>query len=138
MAAASRTIYFKNSAGCLWEEPEAYVRLDYYPGKREEAQFRALLGHARQAMQRHGWNRMLINQQHMTPLTAPEADWMVNEWLPLAVRESGYRHGAIVLARDVFARLAMNNVEAAARRLATLYRNFEDEATALRWLLAQQ
>lgn len=137
MAAAARTIYFKNSAGCLWEEPEAYLRLDYYPGKREEVQFRALLNHARQAMQRHGWNRMLINQQHMTALSTQEADWMVNEWLPLAIQENGYRHGAIVLARDVFARLAMNNVEASARQLAPIYRNFEEEVTALKWLLSQ-
>ncbi|MGI4875836.1 MAG: STAS/SEC14 domain-containing protein [Janthinobacterium lividum] len=137
MPAASRTIYFKNNAGCLWEEPESYLRLEYYPGKREEAQFRALLSHARQALQRHGWNRILIDQQHMTAFSAAEANWLLHDWLPVTVRETGYRHGAVLLAHDVFARLAMTSVEAAANQQVSIYRNFSDEATALAWLLKQ-
>ncbi len=60
-AITARTIYFKNNAGCLWEEPQSYLRLDYNPGLREEAQFRALLTHARQALRRRGWAKMLVN-----------------------------------------------------------------------------
>jgi hypothetical protein len=137
MSAASRTIYFKNNVGCLWEEPEGYLRLDYYPGPREEAQFRALLTHVRQAMQRHNWSRLLVNQQQMSALTPAEETWMVNEWLPQAVLENGYRHGAVIVAHDVFARLAMTGLVMTSRKLGHTYRNFEHDQEAIAWLVAQ-
>ena len=137
MPAASRSIYFKNNVGCLWEEPGAYVHLEYYPGPREDVQFRALLTHARQAMQRRGWSRMLINQQQMSPFTPGEESWMTSEWLPQAVRDSGYRHGAVVVAHDVFARLAMTGLVMTSRKLGHTYRNFEEEKDAVNWLLQQ-
>lgn len=137
MPAASRTIYFKNNVGCLWEEPEAYLYLEYYPGPREEVQFRALLTHVRQAMQRRSWSRMLVNQQQMSAFTPTEESWMMNEWLPQAVRENGYRHGAVVVAHDVFARLAMTGIVMTSRKLGHTYRNFEHEKEAISWLLTQ-
>lgn len=138
MSSATRTIYFKNGIGCIWEEPQAYLRLDYYPGPREEAQFKALLTHARQAMQRRGWSGLLVNQQQMSAFTPAEENWMVNEWLPRAVQENGYRYGAVLVAHDVFARLAMNSLVMSSRKLGHLYRNFDDEAAAIAWLLRQQ
>jgi len=137
MAVATRTIYFKNNAGCAWEEPAGYLRLDYYPGPREEAQFRALLTHVRQALQRRGWARMLVNQQQMSPFTPAEEAWMMDEWLPVAVRENGYRYGAVLVAHNVFARLAMTGIVMTSRKLGHTYRNFEQEAEAEAWLLAQ-
>jgi hypothetical protein len=137
MSAVTRTIYFKNNVGCLWEEPGGFLRLDYYKGPREEAQFRALLTHVRQAMQRHGWSRLLINQQEMNALTASEENWMINEWLPKAVLENGYRYGAVIVAHDVFARLAMTGIVMTSRKLGHTYRNFEHEKEAVEWLLAQ-
>lgn len=135
--AATSTIYFKNNVGCVWEEPTGYLRLEYYSGPRLEAQFRALLTHGRQALQRHGWSRMLVNQQQMSPFTTAEESWMMNEWLPLAVQESGYRYGAVVVAHDVFARLAMTGIVMASRKLGHTYRNFEHEKEAVEWLLTQ-
>jgi hypothetical protein len=135
---AARTIYFKNSAGCLWEEPAAYIRLDYYAGVRSETQFQALLTHAQQAMRRHGWNRMLVNQQAMSAFTPTEENWMINDWLPRAVRDAGYRYGAVVVAHNVFARLAMTGLVMTSRKLGHLYRNFEHEPDAITWLLEQQ
>jgi hypothetical protein len=137
MLADSRTIYFKNNAGCVWEEPQAYLRLDYYAGPRNETQFQALLTHARQAMLRHSWSKMLINQQLMSAFTPSEESWMIHNWLPRAVQEAGYRHGALVVAQDVFARLAMTNVVMSSHKLGHLYRSFEQEPEALTWLLAQ-
>jgi hypothetical protein len=138
MPAASRTIYFKNSIGCIWEEPQDFLRLDYYAGPREESHFRALLTHVRQAMQRRKWDRLLVNQKEMSAFTPAEETWMVDEWLPVAVRENGYRYGAVVVAHDVFARLAMSNIISTSRKLGHLYRNFEGETDATNWLLAQQ
>lgn len=134
--ATARTIYFKNSIGCIWEEPQEYLRLDYYPGPREEGQFRSMLTHLRQAMHRRGWSRVLINQQQMSAFTPTEENWMTNEWLPQAVHENGYRYGAVLVAHDVFARLAMNSLLVTSRKIGHLYRNFEEETAAVAWLLS--
>ena len=71
------------------------------------------------------------------PYTPAEQDWMTNEWLPRAVREYGYRYGAVLVAHDVFARLAMNQLVMATRTLPHTYRTFEAEAEAVAWLLEQ-
>ncbi|MGI4738593.1 MAG: hypothetical protein ACRYG7_25770 [Janthinobacterium lividum] len=136
MLAPTPTIYFKNTVGCIWEEPAGYLRLDYYPGVREQTQFKALLTHVRQAMIRRGWNRLLVNQQQMSPFTPVEEAWMTTEWLPQTVREAGYRYGAVLVARDVFARLAMSSLLPTSRKLGHLYRNFEHETEAVGWLLS--
>lgn len=136
MAAATRSLYFENSHGRIWEEPAGYVRLEYHAGPRETVQFRALLTHAAQAMSRRRWSGMLVDQRNMAPFNPTEQDWMTNEWLPRAVQEHGYRHGAILLAHNVFARLATTQFVMATRDLPHTYRNFESEAEALAWLAA--
>jgi hypothetical protein len=134
MAAATRSLYFENSHGRLWEEPAGYVRLEYKAGPRDPVPFRALLTHAAQALSRRGWSRMLVDQREMAPFNPTEQDWMTNEWLPRAVNEHGYRLGAVLVAHNVFARLAMNQFVMATRGLPHTYRTFEAEAEALAWL----
>lgn len=129
---ASRSIYFENAAGRVWEEPLHYLRLDYYANPREEAVFRALLTHVLRAMIRRG--RMLIDQRRMRPYSATGRAWPVAEWLPRAIREAGYRHGAVVLAENAFARLSMTRLAMATRGLGNTCKTFENEAQAIEWL----
>lgn len=134
MPPATRSLYFENSIGRLWEEPDGYLRLEYKPNPREAVQFRALLTHAAQALSRHHWANMLVDQRQMTPFTPAEQAWMSGEWLPKAVHEHGYRHGAVLVAHNVFARLAMTQLVLGTRDLPHTYRTFEDEAEAVAWL----
>jgi hypothetical protein len=135
MSILTRSLYFENSSGRIWEEPAGYLRLEYRPGPREAVQFRALLTHTAQAMSRRQWNKMLVDQRDMAPFNPSEQDWMTNEWLPRAVQENGYRYGAILVARNVFARLATNQFVMASRNLSHTYRTFETEDDAVAWLL---
>lgn len=135
MVKSTRSLYFENSAGRIWEEPDGYLRLQYLPGPREVVQFRALLTHTSQAMSRRQWSKALVDQREMAPYSPIEQDWMTNEWLPRAVTEHGYRHGAILVAHNVFARLVTNQFVMASRSLPHTYRTFEQEAEALAWLV---
>jgi hypothetical protein len=137
MQKPSRSLYFENSIGRIWEEPDNYLRLEYRPGVRDAVQFRALLTHTAQALARQGWSKILVDQRNMTPFSPNERDWMTDEWLPRAVNEHGYRYGAVLVARDVFARLAMNQFVMATRNLPHTYRTFEDEEAALAWLVTK-
>lgn len=133
-SSVSRSLYFENSAGRIWEEAVGYLRLEYKTGPRDVVPFRAILTHLMQAMSRHRWSRVLIDQRLMAPYTPTELAWMGDEWLPRAVHEHGYRYGAALVAHDVFARLAMNQFVLANRSLPHTYRSFETEETALAWL----
>ncbi|GAB2857469.1 hypothetical protein GCM10027044_16720 [Hymenobacter ruber] len=135
MLIPGRSLYFENSAGRIWEEPAGFIRLEYRAGVREAVQFRALLTHAAQAMKRRNWDKMLVDQRDMSPFNPSEQDWMTNEWLPRAVHESGYRYGAIVVAHNVFTRLATNQFIMASRSLPHTYRTFEADDAAAAWLL---
>ena len=135
MLVAARSLYFENSVGRVWEEPARYLRLEYKPGPRVEANFCALLNHAAQALQRRQWHRILVDQSRMAPFTPGEQAWMSSEWLPRAVHEHGYRYGAVVVAQNVFARLAMTQLVMATRELPHTYRTFENEPEATAWLL---
>jgi hypothetical protein len=135
MATPTRSLYFENSSGRIWEEPGGYLRLEYRSGPREATQFRALLTHTAQALGRRQWDKMLVDQRDMAPFNPTEQDWMTNEWLPRAVNEHGYRYGAILVAHNVFARLATNQFVMASRNLPHTYRTFEAEDEAVAWLL---
>ena len=134
MPSAARSLYFENSVGRLWEEPAGYLRLEYKPNPRETVQFRAILTHTAQALSRRQWANILVDQRQMAPFTPIEQTWMSNEWLPKAVHEHGYRHGAVLVAHNVFARLAMTQLVFGTRDLPHTYRTFEDEDEAVAWL----
>ena len=138
MPPAIRSLYFENNAGRLWEEPEGYLRLEYKPNPRETEQFRALLTHAAQALSRRHWANILIDQRLMAPFNPDEQSWMTGEWLPKAVHEHGYRHGAVLVAHNVIARLAMTQLVFGTRDLPHTYRTFEGESEALAWLRSME
>ncbi|MFC7666355.1 hypothetical protein ACFQT0_02125 [Hymenobacter humi] len=132
---STRSLYFENSIGRIWEEPGDSCGWNTVPARASLLQFRALLTHAAQALSRRHWEKMLVDQRAMAPFNASEQEWMATEWLPRAVAEHGYRYGAVLLAHDVFARLAMNQYVMASRQLHHVYRTFDTEETAVAWLL---
>jgi SpoIIAA-like len=134
MPQANRSLYFENSIGRVWEEPAGYLRLEYKLGPREAVQFRALLTHAAQALSRRHWSNILVDQRQMSPFTPDEQTWMTGEWLPKAVHEHGYRHGAVLVAHNVFARLAMTQLVFGTRDLPHTYRTFDSEDEAVAWV----
>jgi hypothetical protein len=72
----------------------------------------------------------------MKAFSPTEERWMITEWLPQAVQENGYRYGAIVVAHNVFARLATANLVLSSRQLKHVYRNFERDEEAIKWLVS--
>lgn len=87
--------------------------------------------HLLQALSRNRWSKVLTDQRLMAPYTPAELAWLSEEWLPRAVHEHGYHHGAFIVSHDVFTRLAMNQLVLANRALPLTYRTFETEAAAV-------
>ncbi|WP_046243895.1 hypothetical protein [Hymenobacter terrenus] len=70
----------------------------------------------------------------MRSFTAAEQQWVAHKWLPRAV-EGGYRRGAVVVSPNVLVRLATAYVTTNVQGLPLVYRSFDSEAEAVRWLL---
>ena len=137
MSSPLNRLYFENAAGRVEEDTAGYVRLVYYPGPRELPVWQGLMQHTKHLLARQGRGIMLIDQRRMTPFSAADQAWLVEEWLPHAIVEGGYRYGAVLQAEDAFARLSMETVRTQARDLRLTYRYFPDETEAVGWLLAQ-
>ncbi|WP_210521524.1 hypothetical protein [Hymenobacter terricola] len=136
MSQAPPLLLFENTAGQLLADPAGFLRADWGPRSRTPADTRALLHGILRELQRRGWGRVLVNQVEMLPFSGPEQRWIAQEWLPQAVA-SGYRHGAVVISPNVLVRLSSAFVASHAQGLPLVYRSFENEDLALRWLLRQ-
>jgi len=131
-------IYFENGAGRILENASGrYLYLKWSANERDTETFRALLNHVARALVRHRWSKVLAIQQVMQPLNEQELSWMLQEWLPHAMHEAGYRHGAIVLPHQAAARLTTSQLTDKAQQQAMNYQTFEEETEAATWLMHQ-
>lgn len=131
-------IYYENPVGRAANDPLGFARLTYHAGQRPQDAFQALLRHVTNLLAQRQDGCLLVDQRLMLPFTPEEQSYVIQQWLPRTVVEGGYRFGAVVVAHNVFARLATATVIAAVRNLSITYRYFEQEAEAIAWLLAQQ
>ena len=130
-------LYFQNVAGQLLEDPAGFLRANWFSQPRQFDDTRALFPQMLQALQYHNWSRILVNQVGMKPFTLEEQNWVAKEWLTRAVREGGYRYGAVVVSHEVMVRLATAYITTHVQGLPLVYRSFEADADAVKWLLQQ-
>ncbi|OUJ65154.1 hypothetical protein [Hymenobacter crusticola] len=137
MAELASRLYFENAAGRVGEDALGFVRLTYAAGRREMAVWQGLLQHTKHLLARQRSGLLLVDQRHMSAFSLSEQAWLIEQWLPQAIVEGGYRYGAVVQAQDAFARLAMDTVRLHAQALELTYRYFPEEASAIAWLEQQ-
>ncbi|TVT41187.1 hypothetical protein FNT36_06920 [Hymenobacter setariae] len=124
---------FKNTAGQLTADPAGFLRMDWSGAARTLADTQGLLTTMAQTLQQRGWAKVLANQTLMQSFSPAEQAW-IQEWLPRAVHEGGYRFGAIVVSTDTYARLATAYITTNVGGLPLRYRSFDDTAQAIAWL----
>ena len=134
MPAAKLTIYFENNVATVCEHPAGYVVFTYKPGKRAFAELQAVLTHLGNLLRRRDWYRILGDQRAMSPFTEQENAWIVDYWLDVTRQRPGGLYAAVLLAEDVFARLAATQLRFENKQAALTYRLFENEAEAAAWL----
>jgi hypothetical protein len=130
-------VLLKNNAGQVLADPAGFLRLHWSDQPRLFADTCAMFTTAAAALIRYGWGRILINQVNMRPFSPQEQEWISQQWLPEAVRTSGYRFGAVVVATNVLTRLATSYVTTSFAELPLRYRSFDAEKEATAWLLQQ-
>lgn len=131
------TLLFENAAGRVLADPSGFVRLVWSANPRQLADTQALLRAVGQHLRQRGWSRVLADQTCLPPFSPDEQRWISQEWLPGEARASGYRHGAILVSGNVLSRLATAYITSVQQESGLRYRSFDDEATAVAWLLRQ-
>jgi hypothetical protein len=131
------TLFFENNAGQLLEESTGFLRANWSANARGPHDVQDFLLQMIKGLQKNNWARLLGDQTRMRSFTSAEQQWVAHEWLPRAVREGGYRHGAILVAGNVLTRLATAYITTNVQGLPLVYRSFETEAEAMHWLLQQ-
>ena len=134
MAPASPRLYFENAVGRLYGHPDGYAVFRFNAGKRKLSELQTLLTQVRRLLELNRWNRFLTDQRLLTPYTPEEVAWVVDHWCHAAAEHPGGLFGAVVMAHDVFARLAMGQVVQQANASTMHFRRFETEAEATAWL----
>jgi hypothetical protein len=130
-------VLFTNSAGHLQADPAGFLRISWGSQPRQLAATQALFEQLLRQLQATGQSRVLINQTQMPPFSPDEQHWITTNWLPRAATEGGYRHGAVLVSPTVLVRLATAYITTYVQGLPLLYRSFDNEAEAVRWLLQQ-
>ncbi|MFD2785459.1 hypothetical protein [Hymenobacter rubripertinctus] len=127
-------LYFENPAGRVAEHANGFAIVHYSSEPRDFTDFQAFMTHVRHLLVQRAWYRVVSDQRLMVPFTDEERTWIRGNFL-VRVRPDGQPlHVAVLLAHNVFARLATNLVVSEAREAQLVYRMFEQESSALIWL----
>ncbi|WP_400193118.1 STAS/SEC14 domain-containing protein [Hymenobacter sp. B81] len=103
-------VYFRNAAGAVGAEPQAYVHLSWTGAPMSSGELRALYEQALSVLKQQRLNRILTDHRNMPPIAPIDQQWLSEEWVPRAVSESGYAHCAVVQSQNVFNRLGTAQV----------------------------
>ncbi|TGE22947.1 hypothetical protein [Hymenobacter metallicola] len=130
-------VYFENAAGRVSEHPSGFAVVKWHKGVRRLEDFKEALQHLDRLLRQRRWSKLIADQRDLTPFTAEERTWTLEEWLPLAVGNGPYRFAAVLLPSDVFARLASKSIMSESQEKFLAYQFCESENEAVAWLLTQ-
>lgn len=128
-------VVFSNAAGELFEHPSGYGLIRYRPGKRQGGDIAAMLTQAGALLLRRGWHNLFSDTRQMAPLTEAEKAWVVAHWQGRQIARPERVRVAMLMPLDVFARLAVGQVQAGVLPGNIQYRNFGDAAEAHAFLV---
>lgn len=129
------SVYFHNQLATVAYHANGYICLLWNDVLIQEADLRALYTHTLHALRHHRTGKLLTDQRHRQPLPAEAQQWIVQEWIPEAIRTAGYSRCAIVESQLPEASTAARNVGHALQTPLT-FQYFAEPAAAAAWLTA--
>jgi hypothetical protein len=129
-------VVFSNAAGELFEHPAGYALIRYHAGKRPAGAVAAMLTQAGALLLRRGWVKLLSDTRLMVSLTEEEKAWIGANWQGRQIARPGHVRVAILLPLDVFARLAVGQVQGGVAPGNIQYRNFSEAPEAHAFLVS--
>lgn len=135
---ASSARYYHNAAAVISVPSGSdYLHLSWSATSTRPEELRAVYEHTLRALQQFGLRKLLSDHSQRPPLPATISTWLVQEWIPRAIREAGYSHCAIVENAAPLGRLAAQSIGAQLPAGQLAFRYFSAPAEAAAWLQAQ-
>ncbi|WP_460555407.1 hypothetical protein [Hymenobacter daeguensis] len=124
---------FATAAGELFTHPDAYAVLRYRAGKWGVPDLEPLVARLSALLLANGWHRALVDAR-LLPLFSPETKaWIATHWMGGGLPRPSYLYLALLQPPEVFARLAVAELQYMAPNNTT-YTYFDYEAAAHAYL----
>ena len=128
------SLYFHNELATVLEHADGYVRIDWHPIPIQSTTLRAVYKHVLELFLHSGLGKLLSDHQHRPPLLEHDLNWINQQWVPQALRQTNYRYCAVVLSPDPLTRTATLAANRQLDDLPVRVEYFEDERRAAQWL----
>jgi hypothetical protein len=129
------TVYFRNSLGSVVFHAAGYVRLAWSAERITLPELQAFYEQTLTLLISVGVGKILSDHGQRQPLPTAAQQWLVDNWIPRAIRLGRARHCAIVEGQNPVHRLSTQGVVAAAPA-GMEFRRFEQRSAAEAWLLS--
>lgn len=126
--------YFQNSLAQVEWHPMGYVYVLWKDNPPCSTEFRAVFRYVRALLNLTNCTMLLADQRALQPPSESDITWLVEEWTPAAVRETGYSHRAVVCADNLLTQQRMTTVIETGADEALTTECFADVEAAVRWL----
>jgi hypothetical protein len=135
MLNSATSLYFQNAVGKVVEHPDGYAFVQYNQVKWDVELLRNLLEHLGNLLLHRGWHRILVDLQHIEPLSAKEKQFLIAEWYSCKIPRPASVTTAYTPAENVFSRLAIHELQEVARK-NNQSQSFNNLAEAQAYLVA--
>ena len=129
---------FESEAAQIHLHPLGFLQLIWLPGSQASPALRAALEALLYQMQRLHKQKVLVNPRNLAMLSVEDNAWYLLDWLPRATQQY-YRYAAVLSPTPLLHRI---NIQATSRQameqFPVVHQYFEQESSAVEWLLAQE
>ncbi|WP_207431245.1 STAS/SEC14 domain-containing protein [Sabulibacter ruber] len=128
--------YYKSDIITItYEEDLQLVRTKWY-GFAGSQEYREILGIYLQLAKEHTVTRWIGDNTNARAIRPADQEWTAKEWAPRFSQESGLRKMAVIVATDIFNKMAVENMVMKGSGLIKFDTHFFDnEADAFAWVM---
>lgn len=127
-------LHFHNELASVVEHTAGYISIDWKPAPMRTAHLREVYSRALELLTYTRCGRILNDHQLMAPLLPSDTEWLVREWVPLAIKVGGYRRCAVIQGHELFNRQTASRTSA---QPGITVRYFHTRPDAIAWVLAE-
>jgi hypothetical protein len=128
-------LHFHNDLASIVEHAVGYISIDWKPAPLRSANLREVYTRALELLTHTRYGRILTDHQLMGPIMPLDAEWLVQDWVPQAVKASGYRRCAIIQSHEQLSRQTTRQIVGQLSTIPLAINHFHDRDSAAAWLL---
>lgn len=130
------TEYFKNKIVTIEYDEEKQLVKTKWNGFANSEEYREVLGVYLQLVLEKNVTRWIGNNTDAKAIRPQDQEWTAREWAPIFSKEGNVRKMAVVVAADIFNKMAVENIVTRSNdiiKFATRF--FPDEQSAYEWVM---